>query len=151
NIGQGGEVRGLNVSQQLKVVQIDAAAGERDGLHTTMSIGPVVGGMTAKILFNLLNPGSPGTALSPIPFRSYNEYTFLGPEGQFIGTIVAECGEGRNFNMKLAGAPGQAALRFGGFGPIVKGTGQFEGIEGIMTDNSVVGVAPHALSTFYVL
>ena len=42
--------------------------------------------------------------------------------------------------MKLADAPGQAALRFGGFGPIVKGTGQFEGIEGMMTDNSVVGV-----------
>jgi hypothetical protein len=151
NIGRTGEVKGLNVSQQLKVVQIDAAMEERDGLRTTMSIGPVMGSMTAKILFNLLNPGAPGTPLSPIPFRSYNEYTFLDPDGQLIGTIVADGGEGRTFNMKLADAPGQAALRFGGFGPIVKGTGQFEGIEGIMTDNSVVGVAPHALSTFYVL
>ena len=43
------------------------------------------------------------------------------------------------------------ALRFGGFGPIKKGTGWFQGIEGLMSDNSVVGIAPHALATLYVL
>ena len=53
--------------------------------------------------------------------------------------------------MTLAGAPGQAALRFGGFGPILNGKERFAGIEGFMTDNSVVGIAPHALSTFYIL
>jgi hypothetical protein len=151
NIAPSGDIRGLNVAQQLRLVHIDAAAPTRRGLQTVMNSGPVVGGMTARILFNLLHPGAAGTALSPIPFQSYNEYTFLDLDGHSIGTIVADGGEGRTFNMKLAGAPGQAALRFGGFGPLVKGTGHFAGITGMMTDNSVVGVAPHALSTLYVL
>jgi hypothetical protein len=151
NIGPDGDVRGLNVAQELKIVHIDSAARSRTGLHSTMSAGPVIGGMTAKILFNLLHPGAPGTSRSPIPFQSYNEYTFLDRDGRSVGTIVADGGEGRTFNMKLAAAPGQAALRFGGFGLIMKGTGLFAGITGLMTDNSVVGVAPHALSTLYVL
>jgi hypothetical protein len=67
------------------------------------------------------------------------------------GSFVADGGEGRTFNMQLAGAPGQRALRFGGFGPLMNGTGAFRDIEGLMTDNSVVGVAPHAIVTFYVL
>jgi len=151
NFGPDGEVRGLNVAQELKIVHLDSAASARRGLHSTMSAGPVIGGMTARILFNLSHPGAPGTARSPIPFQSYNEYTFLDRDGCCLGTIAADGGEGRTFNMKLAAAPGQGALRFGGFGPIVKGTGLFAGITGMMTDNSVVGVAPHALSTLYVL
>lgn len=151
NFGPDGQVTGLNVHQQIRQVQLDAAARGRGGPRSVMSVGPVIGSMTARILFNLLNPGAPGTALSPIPFQSYNEYTFSDRDGRSIGTIVADGGEGRTFNLQLSGAPGQQALRFGGFGPIVKGTGLFEGIEGLMVDNSVVGVAPHALSTLYIL
>jgi hypothetical protein len=53
--------------------------------------------------------------------------------------------------MQLVGAPGQRALRFGGLGPLMNGTGAFQDIEGLMTDNSVVGIAPHAIVTFYVI
>jgi hypothetical protein len=151
NFGPNGQVTGLNVHQQLRQVQIDTAARGRGGARSVMNVGPVIGSMSARILFNLLNPGAPGTALSPIPFQSYNEYTFSTPDGRTIGTIVADGGEGRTFNLQLVGAPGQQALRFGGFGPIVKSTGLFEGMEGLMVDNSVVGVAPHALSTLYIL
>ena len=151
NFGPNGQVAGLNVHQQLRQVQIDTAARGRGGARSVMNVGPVIGSMSARILFNLLNPGAPGTALSPIPFQSYNEYTFSAPDGRTIGTIVADGGEGRTFNLQLVGAPGQQALRFGGFGPIVKSSGFFEGMEGLMVDNSVVGVAPHALSTLYIL
>jgi len=151
NFGPNGQVTGLNVHQQLRQVQIDTAARGRGGPRSVMDVGPVIGSMSARILFNLLNPGAPGTALSPIPFQSYNEYTFLTPDGRALGTIVADGGEGRTFNLQLVGAPGQQALRFGGFGPIVKSSGIFEGMEGLMVDNSVVGVAPHALSTLYIL
>lgn len=151
NIGPDGQVAGLNVHQQLRQVLIDSAARGHGGPRSTVSIGPVIGAMTAKILFNLLNPGAPGTSLSPIPFKSYNEYAFTDHNGRALGTIVADGGEGRTFNLTLARAPEQRALRFGGVGPIVKGTGFFEGIQGLMADNSVVGVAPHALSTLYVL
>jgi hypothetical protein len=151
NFGPEGQVTGLNVSQQLRLVEIDSVVRERGGMRSTTSIGQVVGNMHAGITFNLLNPGAPGTALAPIPFQSYNEYTFSDRDGANVGTIVADGGEGRTFNLKLVQAPGQQALRFGGFGPIVKGTGRFEGIQGLMTDNSVVGISPHALATLYVL
>ena len=113
--------------------------------------GRVIGSMRAEIRFDLFDPGAPGTALSPIPFASYNTFTFQDRDGGEIGSIVADGGEGRTFNLTLDGAPGQRALRFGGVGPLVRGTGAFEGIRGLMTDNSAVGVAPHALATTYVL
>jgi hypothetical protein len=150
--GPDGQINGLNVSQQLRLFQIDSTTRGRGSLRSMGDVGQVIGRMTARINFNLLNPGAPGTGVAPIPFKSYNEYTFLdGDDGEVIGSLVGDGGEGRTFNLRLSGAPGQAALRFGGFGPLRNGTGCFAGIEGLMTDNSVVGIAPHALSTLYVL
>ena len=150
-MGAGGEISGLLVHQQLRAVEVDCGRSARSDVRCSAQIGPVIGSMTARITFNLLNPGAPGTGSSPIPFKSYNTYTFFDRSGEEVGTIEADGGEGRTFNLTLEGAPGQRALRFGGFGPIVKGTGYFSGIQGLMTDNSVVGIAPHALATFYVL
>jgi hypothetical protein len=146
-----GSITGLHVTQQLRDLQVDCARLRGSHVRARAELGPVIGSMTAQITFNLLNPGAPGTPTSPIPFKSYNTYTFFDVEGREIGTIEADGGEGRTFNLAFPAAPGQRALRFGGFGPIVKGTGWFHGIEGLMTDNSVVGIAPHALATFYVL
>jgi len=151
NFGPGGQVIGINVVQQLKVVNYDAVNRERGGLRATRNIGPVIGGMHARILFNFFNPEAPGTALAPIPFQSYNEYTFTDPEGRTVARVGADGKEGRTFRLKLPGAPGQAALRFGGFGPIMNGTGCFERAQGLMADNSVVAVSPSAISTLYVL
>lgn len=151
SFGPDGQVNGLNVSQQIRVITVDATARGRGGLRSVRQVGPVIGTMGANIAFNLFNPGAPGTDLAPIPFQSLNKYTLYDPEGDMAGSFVADGGEGRTFNMQLAGAPGQRALRFGGFGPLMNGTGAFRDIEGLMTDNSVVGVAPHAIVTFYVL
>jgi len=148
---QAGEITGLLVSQQLRALDVDCGPDYRGEIRASAQMGPVIGSMTARIAFNLLHPGAPGTRSSPIPFKSYNTYTFFDRDGKEIGAIEADGGEGRTFNLALKGAPGQQALRFGGFGPIVKGTGYFSGIQGLMTDNSVVGIAPHALATFYVL
>jgi hypothetical protein len=151
SFGPDGDVNGLNVSQQIRLIEVDAAAREAGGPRAVRSVGPVIGKMTANIAFNLLNPGAPGTGAAPIPFSSFNEYTFYDRDGETVGTFVADGSEGRTFNMELAGAPGQRALRFGGIGPLMNGTGAFEGIGGLMSDNSVVGIAPHAIVTFYVL
>ncbi len=140
---------GLNVSQVLRLVALDCGNTRPGGVKSQTTIGPVVGRMTSKILFNFLNPGAPGTAAAPIPFQADNEFAFVDRNGQTIGSFVTSGGEGRTFNMKLRGAPDQSALRFGGFGVISQGTGVFQGVRGLMTDNSVVGVAPHALSTLY--
>ncbi|MEK6279434.1 MAG: hypothetical protein AABN95_03695 [Acidobacteriota bacterium] len=151
SFGPDGQVNGLAVTQQLRLIEVDASSSRRGGLRSVKSVGPVIGKMDANIAFNLFNPGAPGTGLSPIPFASYNEYHFYDRDGDTVGSFVADGGEGRTFTMELAGAPGQRALRFGGFGPLMKGTGPFSGIEGLMSDNSVVGIAPHAIMTFYVI
>jgi hypothetical protein len=150
-IGPDGQINGLNVSQQLRMFHADVTARGRVGLRASGSIGQVIGRMRARISFNLLNPGAPGTGAAPIPFMSFNEYTFLDAAGEEAGAVAADGGEGRTFNLRLEGAPGQAALRFGGFGLMQDGTGSFRGAEGLMTDNSVVGIGPHALSTLYIL
>lgn len=149
SFGSDGQVEGLDVEQQLRLLTLDSALD--CGLRAAAEVGPVAGKITAKIRFNLLAPGAPGTDLSPIPFQSYNTYIVTDQQGETLGTIEADGGEGRTFALSLDGAPGQRALRFGGFGPIVRGTGIFEGAQGLMTDNSVVGIAPHALATQYVL
>jgi hypothetical protein len=151
NIGPDGQVNGLKVTQQLRLIEVDAAARGRNGLRTIKRLGPVIGKMGAKIVFNLFNPGAPGTALAPIPFQSFNEYTFYDRDDEPVSSFVADGGEGRTFTMQLAGAPGQRALRFGGYGPVFNGTGTCSGIDGLMSDNSVVGIAPHAIVTFYVI
>jgi hypothetical protein len=42
-------------------------------------------------------------------------------------------------------------VRFAGFGPITGGTGLLEGVEGLLTVNSLIGIAPHALTLMHVL
>jgi hypothetical protein len=149
--GSGGQIIGLNVDQQLRIYQINFACGGRGGLRSRVNVGPIVGRMTSCIDFNLFSPGAPGTATAPIPFSAYNEFTFFDRHGRDLGGFAADGGEGRTFTLRLPHAPGQAALRFAGVGPLLKGTGWFAGIEGIMTDNSVVGITPHVTSTLYVL
>jgi hypothetical protein len=151
SFGPDGQVNGLNVEQQLRIFHLDFTTQGHRGLCSVQRVGEVIGHMTSKISFNLFNPGAPGTAVAPIPFSAYNEFTFFDRHRRVVGSFAGDGSEGRTFNMTLAGAPGQQALRFGGVGPLLKGTGCFRGIEGLMTDNSVVGVAPHVTSTLYVL
>jgi hypothetical protein len=141
---------GFKLKQELRILHVHSIRGSRRGLRSSVILGRVIGWMSSEVFLNILNPGAPGTSLAPIPFSSYNEFTFTDDDGNTIGSFAAEGGEGRSFNVKLAGAPGQQALRFGAFQTLAKGTGCFEGVQGLFTDNSIVGVAPHVTSTLYV-
>jgi hypothetical protein len=147
--GPGGEVQGLLVEQLLHRIRLETRSGGPPLAEAR--VGEAIGRMTARIRFNLFSPDAAGTDLSPIPFQSYNHYTFLDREGRSVGAFAADGGEGRTFQLALPAAPGQRALRFGGFGPVVSGDGPFEDLQGLMVDNSVVGVAPHALATLYIV
>ena len=149
--GPNGMPQGFKLWQELRLVQLESLTNSRNGLRSSERIGQVVGRMTSQVFLNILNPGAPGTSLAPIGFSSYNQFFFVDDRGDTVGSFVAEDGEGRTFNVKLKGAPGQAALRFGAFQTLTNGTGCFTGIQGLLTDNSVVGVAPHATSTLYVM
>lgn len=149
--GPNGLPQGFKLWQELRIVQLESVSNARQGLRSSERLGPVVGRMTSQVFLNILDPGAPGTSLAPIPFSSYNEFFFVDRLGNTVGSFAAENGEGRTFNVKLRGAPGQQALRFGAFQKITNGTGCFSGVQGLLTDNSIVGVAPHATSTLYVM
>jgi hypothetical protein len=147
-IGDSGKPTGLNVAQQLRLFQINGDVRGRSGLRSSSDVGQVIGEIDAQIIFNPAAPG--GDALSPIPYTAFDEYKFTDRR-QSIGSLFIDEGEGRTFNLEVVGAPGQPAIRFGGFGPILRGTGSLEGAEGLMTDNSVVSFTPHVSASVYVI
>jgi hypothetical protein len=151
NFSSDGNLEGFTVEQELRRFDLDCAVPRRKSICASKRLGQVVGRMTSKVFLNLLNPGAPGTVQSPVAFTSYNEYAFFDDCGNEIGSFVATGGEGRSFNLRFNGFPEQQALRFGAFQTLVSGKGCFSGIQGLLTDNSAAGVAPHALSTLYVL
>jgi len=59
--------------------------------------------------------------------------------------------EGISFGLQFPGAPGQKGVRFAGFGPITGGDGPLQGARGLLTVNSLIGIAPHALSLMHAL
>ncbi|MCH9651596.1 MAG: hypothetical protein K0U98_25445 [Deltaproteobacteria bacterium] len=148
-----GVMEGFSLEQELRAVDVRFTTHGRDGgLLSSTKIGQVIGHMNSLVFLNLLDPTAPpGTPLAPIPFGSRNEFTFTDGSGSPVGGFTAEGGEGRTFHVQFPGAPGQQALRFGAFQAVTKGTGVLAGAQGYMTDNSIVGVAPHATSTYYTL
>lgn len=145
----GGGLVSLITPSQIRAVQCSFSSRGGGGVHTEKRVGQVVGNMDADVYFDLLAP--PGTAQAPVPFTTEENYRFMDRNGQIVGTITTGVVEGISFNLKFPAAPGQAGVRFAGFGPITSGTGPFEGIQGMLTVNSLIGIAPHALSLLHVL
>jgi hypothetical protein len=137
-IGPTGQLQGLNVQQGLRLLQVDFGSKAHKGLQTNERVGPLIGKILAHVDFNPSAPG--GTSLNPIPFTTLDEFTFFDRRGQTIGGFTGDSSEGRVFNILVGG---QRGIRFGGTGHILNGTGLFEGIEGLLTDNSVVIFTPH--------
>ena len=147
---ESGGIAGLVVEQPIRLMTVDTAHGYR-GLGATFSVGGIVGSMTSRVQIDLTNLNAPSSNEAPAPFIATNTFRFFDADGELIGAIDTDHGEGRSFPLTLEGIPRQPALRFGAVQPVVRGTGWFEGVEGMLADNSAVGIAPHALTTQYVL
>ena len=145
-IGADGQLQGLNVEQGLRLLHLDFKVRGRGGLQSTSRVGQVIGRILARVNFNPAAPG--GTALNPIPFTTFDEFSFFDTEGRTVGGFTGDSSEGRVFNISVGG---QRGIRFGGTGRILSGTGPFTGIEGLLTDNSVVIFTPHVSASIYVL
>jgi len=139
----------LVTPSQMRTIVTDPRVREHGGLRVNTAVGPVIASMEADVAFDIAAP--PGTAQRPIPFTTKELYTFAGDDARSCGTISAQVTDGVSFGLRFAAAPRQAGVRFAGFGPITGGTGQFEGAQGVLTVNSVIGIAPHALSLLHVL
>ena len=146
-IGPEGKPIGLIVRQGLKLQQIanpitpggSARASSQVGRHR-------IGRVTAHVVFD--PQAASGRNEDPVPFTAYDEFEFFGPDGVVVGKFSAETSDGRVFNTSLAG---QQGIRFGGVGRIHQGDGLFQGIQGLMTDNSVVVFEPHVSASVYLL
>ncbi len=139
----------LVTPSQMRSVQLGITSRGPRAPVASLRVGQVVADMEADVAFNLLAP--PGTADRTVPFTTQETYRFHNSEGETVGTVQAGVIEGISFDLKFSQAPGQPGVRFAGFGPITGGTGQFEGAQGMLTVNSVIGIAPHALSLLHVL
>ena len=145
-MGANGQPLGLTVVQGLRLLELDFKVKGRGGVQTTDRVGASIGRITAHVNFNPAAPG--GASLNPIPFSTFDEFVFFDREGRKVGEATGDSSEGRVFTTQLSGAPG---IRFGGVGQALTGTGVFEGINGLMTDNSVVVFNPHVSASIYVV
>ena len=144
-VGADGRPTGLIVEQGLRLLKLDAVGQGKP--RATTSVGPMIGRITANVTFNPMAPG--GSVQEPIPFTAFDEFIFHDAEsGQRVGSFTADSIEGRVFRTMVLGQP---SIRFGGVGRIHEGTGVFESIQGLMTDNSVVMFEPHVSASVYML
>lgn len=147
NIGPGGQMLGSNVHELLRLVEFDLDVKGGGGIRTSTATGPIVGKLDGTLVFNPLGPPT----AAPVPFQTQNGiFNFFDRNGESIGTLKANIVEGRAFATQLAGAP-MPVFRFGGFGPLIEGTGQFRDAVGMMSLNAVVSVFPRTLSNLYLL
>lgn len=147
NIGPAGQMLGSNVHERLRLVDISLDVKGRRGIRTSTTTGPIVGKLDGTLLFNPLGPPTG----APVPFQTQNGvFNFFDRDGKTVGTLKANIVEGRAFQTQFAGAP-MPVFRFGGFGPLIEGTGQFRDVVGMMSLNAVVSVFPRTLSNLYLL
>jgi predicted ester cyclase len=143
NIAPDGTILGSNVHELLRLVHIGFDLGTPAGLRSRTVEGPIVGSVSATLFFNPMSPQS----VSPIQTTD-GIFTFFDQQRRVFGTLASNMVEGRAMRTELAGAP-MPVFRFGGFGPILGGTGEFGGADGMMTMNSAVSVFPRTLSNLY--
>src|SRR5262249_3604229 len=152
SFGPDGQVRGLNIPTQLKLVELDFSASQ--GFHAAnMKVGEVIGREIGFGRGSVPGADPSGTALNPFLFEGVARYSFFDSRGRTLGAITTNVLEGRRFDMRLPAAPTAPGLRFGFFGPIVYGQGLFKGFEGMFYGStaSVFNPPPgdHVITHFY--
>ena len=143
--GPDGQPIGSHVFEKLRLIRIAFNVGGAQDMHSVSQEGPVVGTVGAVLHFTPLNP----QPIQPIQTTD-GVFTFVDLEGRQLGTVQANMVEGRAFRTNLPGAP-MPVFRFGGFGPLLGGTGEFANATGMMSMNSAISVFPRTLSNLYAL
>jgi len=152
SFGPDGQIRGLNIPTQLKLVELDFAVA--NGFQAAnMNVGKVVGREIGFGRGSVPGASPSGSDLNPFLFEGVARYSFFDSSGKTVGAITTNVLEGRRFDMRLPAAPQLPALRFGFFGPILYGQGCFEGFEGMFygSTGSVFNPPPgdHVITHFY--
>jgi hypothetical protein len=136
---------GSNVFELLRAAELDFSTGPAGRLRSRAVRYELAGTVGARLDFDPLS-------LQPItPIQTHcGIFTFHDRAGRSLGTLASDMIEGRSFRTRLQDML-LPVFRFGGFGPIQGGTGEFAGARGIMSMNSVISVQPRTLSNLYIL
>lgn len=154
SVGPDGQVRGLNIPTQLRRIKVGFNAQGPEGFRSLdLQAGEVIGREVGFGRGSIPNAPPTGTPLSPFQFEGVAEYSLNDSGGGRVGAITTNVLEGRRFDMRLERAPEQPGLRFGFFGPVVVGSGCFEGAEGMFygSSASIFNLPPgsHVITHFY--
>lgn len=132
---------GASVHVLLRAVHTDFDLGRNnDSLRSTMTVGPVVARWRSEVSFT---PSGESTLV-----RLQNiVITFSDRAG---GVLEAAITDGQAYPVTLPGVSGRL-LRITGFGPIQRGTGRFQAMQGTVSLVSAINLSPPALSNLYLL
>jgi hypothetical protein len=134
---------GAVVHERLRLAHVDF--GINKGLFSCMTEGAVVGKLSFLLDFNLLG------ATVPFPFQTHQGiFTFFDCNHNTLGTVEADIVEGRSFRTELEGAP-MSVFRMVGVGPVLRGSGEFANVSGMLSLNGAISVFPRSPSLFYIL
>jgi len=152
SFGPDGQLRGLNIPTQLKLLELDYAVA--NGFQARdIKVGEVIGREIGFGRGSIPGADPSGTPLNPFLFEGVAHYSFFDPRGKTVGAITTNVLEGRRFDMRLPDAPSAPGLRFGFFGPIVYGQGLFKNFQGMFygATASVFNPPPgdHVITHFY--
>lgn len=136
-------ILGSNVFELLRPATLDCTVDAAGRLLSHSTTGPVVGSVAARLSFNPLSLCS----VSGVQTRE-GVFVFHDCAGREIGRIFADMLDGRAFRT-FVGDRLLPFFRFGGSGPIRRGTGTFAGARGLMLLNAVISVQPRTLSNLY--
>ena len=103
------------------------------GLRSRLILGPCLGTVEATL-----------DATKPPGLTARYEYRFLDTAGHCAGTLCARIDD-------AVGTSAANALRFAAFGPIESGSGLFEGVHGLVAEDSAVSFDPEAFSLMQTL
>lgn len=143
NPAPDGTFQGVNLKEVLRLIYVDFDVAR--GMVTRYRLGPVVGRLSAVTHVN------PFDGLNPSPITTTNGVLeFFDGAGNTFGTLQANIVEGRAFPAAVPGAI-SPFVRVGGFGPFISGSGQFDGVIGMMTVNSALSLDPPNVSMLYLL
>lgn len=138
-------ILGSNVFELLRVANLDFATDPAGRLRSRATRRDLAGSVSARLDFDPLS-------LEPVTqIRTRcGIFEFHDRAGRSLGTVVSDMIDGQSFRTRLEDML-LPVFRFGGFGPIQGGTGEFAGARGIMSMNSVISVQPRTLSNLYIL
>jgi hypothetical protein len=131
SLSPDGQVRGMDITTQLRTLNLDFAhVGTFRGQN--FKIGKELIGVEIGFGRGSVPTASPaGTPVSPYLFEGVARYAMMDINGNTLGTLLTNVIEGRRFDMPVLVAPNGSGWRFGFFGPIIYGTGCFEGVSGM--------------------